>query len=134
MSISIIFIINNGNIFYYDCVLHSIIYLYTCIFHFKTSNDLEVYDIDVPSKEKLEELCDLRQPITMNLKLSDILNTFNHHNIVKNYGAFDINIRNSEKLLSDDEKFVVLTYNTGVQLFNEASEKINIILKIINNF
>lgn len=111
-------------IFFTMIVFCIVLFIYIHVFfHFKTSNDLEVYDIDVPSKEKLEELCDLRQPITMNLKLSDILNTFNRHNIVKNYGAFDINIRNSEKLLSDDEKFVVLTYNTGVQLFNEASEK-----------
>ena len=93
-----------------------ILFLYLHIhYHLKCSNDLEVYDIDVPSKEKLEELCDLRQPITMKLNLEDILNTFNRHNIVKNYGAFDINVRNSEKLSNDDEKFVVLTYNTSVR-------------------
>jgi len=32
-------------------------------FHMKTSNDLEVYEIDQPSKDKLEEVCDLRQPV-----------------------------------------------------------------------
>ena len=31
-------------------------------FHLKTSNDLEVYELDSPSKETLEEVCDLRQP------------------------------------------------------------------------
>tara|TARA_B100000073_G_C23701473_1_gene560520 strand:- start:10 stop:1053 length:1044 start_codon:yes stop_codon:yes gene_type:complete len=111
-------------IFFTMIVFCIVLFIYIHVFfHFKTSNDLEVYDIDVPSKEKLEELCDLRQPITMKLNLNDILNTFNRHNIAKNYGAFDINIRNSEKLLNDEEKFVVLTYNTGIQLFNEKNEK-----------
>ena len=32
-------------------------------FHLKTSNDLEVYTIERPSKEKLEEICDLRQNV-----------------------------------------------------------------------
>ena len=107
-------------------VICIVLFIYIHVFfHFKTSNDLEVYDIDVPSKEKLEELCDLRQPITMKINLEDILNIINRHNIVKNYGAFDINVRNSEKLSIDDEKFVVLTYNTAIQLFNETSEKNN---------
>ena len=26
-------------------------------------NDLEVYEIEQPSKDKLEEICDLRQPV-----------------------------------------------------------------------
>ena len=30
----------------------------------KVSDDLEVYEIDQPSKDKLEEVCDLRQPVT----------------------------------------------------------------------
>ena len=38
------------------------IYLHV-YFHLKTSNDLEVYEIEQPSKDKLEEICDLRQPV-----------------------------------------------------------------------
>ena len=45
-------------------------------FHVKTSNDLEVYDVIKPSKEKLEELCDLRQPITMNFNNKQIKEKF----------------------------------------------------------
>ena len=41
-------------------------------FHVKTSNDLEVYDVIKPSKEKMEELCDLRQPITMKFENNNI--------------------------------------------------------------
>ena len=41
-----------------------VLFLYLHIyFHLKTSEDLEVYDIDKPSKDKLEEICDIRQPV-----------------------------------------------------------------------
>ena len=41
-----------------------VLFLYLHIFfHLKTSNDLEIYEIEQPSKDKLEEICDLRQPV-----------------------------------------------------------------------
>ena len=47
-------------IFIFCVVLFLYLHVY---YHLKTSNDLEVYTIDRPSKEKLEEICDLRQPV-----------------------------------------------------------------------
>ena len=32
-------------------------------FHCKTSDDLEIYEVEQVSKEKIEEICDLRQPV-----------------------------------------------------------------------
>ena len=49
-------------------------------FHLKTSNDLEMYEIDQASKEKLEEICDIRQPVLFdfdNQKIMVIMNTSN---------------------------------------------------------
>ena len=41
-----------------------VLFIYLHInFHLKVSNDLEVYEIEQPSKEKLEEICDIRQPV-----------------------------------------------------------------------
>ena len=41
-----------------------VLFIYSHVhFHLKTSNDLEVYEIEQPSKDKLEEICDLRQPV-----------------------------------------------------------------------
>ena len=51
-----------------------------------------------PSKEKLEEICDIRQPVVTffsNDALTDICN-FNY--IKTNYSAFDIKIRNVDIL------------------------------------
>ena len=49
-----------------------VLFLYIHInFHLKVSDDLEVYEIDQPSKEKLEEICDLRQPVIFDYDLGD---------------------------------------------------------------
>ena len=41
-----------------------VLFLYLHIqFHLKTSEDLEMYEIDFPSKDRLEEICDIRQPV-----------------------------------------------------------------------
>ena len=42
-----------------------VLFLYLHVaYQFKTSNDLEVYELDRPEKAKLEEVCNLRQPCT----------------------------------------------------------------------
>ena len=33
------------------------------IYHLKKSNDLEVYEINEPTKNELEEICNYRQPV-----------------------------------------------------------------------
>ena len=92
-------------------------------FHIKTSNDLEVYDVVKPSKEKMEELCDLRQPITMAFESKNIKEKFTQKNISKMYGAFDINIRNTEETNTENEKYVILAFNTAQELFNAKDNK-----------
>ena len=45
-------------------VFSVVLFLYIHIqFQLKTSNDLEVYNIIKPSKDRLEEICDIRQPV-----------------------------------------------------------------------
>ena len=92
-------------------------------FHVKTSNDLEVYDVIKPSKEKLEELCDLRQPITMNFNNKQIKEKFTQTKISRMYGAFDVNIRNTEEKNTENEKYVPLAFNTVLELFNAKDNK-----------
>ena len=41
-----------------------VLFIYLHIqFHLKKTEDLEMYEIDDPSKDKLEEICDIRQPV-----------------------------------------------------------------------
>ena len=55
-----------------------VLFLYLHIYyHLKVSNDLEVYSIQQPSKDKLEEVCNLRQPLYFDMTNDDILQTCN---------------------------------------------------------
>jgi hypothetical protein len=72
-----------------------ILFLYLHIyFHMKTSNDLEVYEIDQPSKDKLEEVCDLRQPVLFNYANDRLMESCTLNAIRATYGAFDVRLRN----------------------------------------
>ena len=78
------------------CYLH-------ILFHLKTSNDLEVYNIYQPSKEKLEEICDLRQPVVFQFDNEAFLETCTQKTLGDLYGAFDVNIRNNNKDSLDED-------------------------------
>lgn len=70
-----------------------VLFLYLHIFyHYKTSNDLEVFEVSNLSKERFEEACNLRQPLTLNLDIH-CFNQLDTANIDKLYGSFDIKLR-----------------------------------------
>ena len=72
-----------------------ILFMYLHIyFHMKTSNDLEVYEIDQPSKDKLEEVCDLRQPVLFDYANDRLMESCTLTAIRATYGAFDVRLRN----------------------------------------
>ena len=55
-----------------------LLFLYLHIqYHLKTSNDLEIYTIEQPSKEKLEEICDLRQPVIIDYNIENVIENCN---------------------------------------------------------
>ena len=72
-----------------------VLFLYLHIyFHLKTSDDLEIYEIEQPSKDKLEEICDLRQPVMFDFNNERLLDCCKQKNVLDEYGAFDVKIRN----------------------------------------
>ena len=103
-------------LFIFCLVLFIYLHIY---FHIKTSEDLEMYEIDDPSKEKLEEICDLRQPILFDFDSNKIIETTNKSFLLNNYSSFEIKIRNI--LENDDsvELYMPLTLNSANVLFNE---------------
>jgi hypothetical protein len=88
-------------------------------FHLKKSNDLEMYEIDQASKEKLEEICDLRQPVLFDFDNEKIVETTNKQYILDNYSAFEIKIRNIREKDLNTELFMPLPMNAAVKLFSE---------------
>ena len=98
-----------------------VLFLYLHIFfHLKTSNDLEVYEIDQPSKDKLEEICDLRQPVIFNYESDNITSTCNKQTVLDTYGAFDVKIRNTKT--HDDDLYIPLSFSSALKVVNEDKE------------
>jgi len=97
-----------------------VLFIYLHIhFHLKKSEDLEMYEIDEPSKEKLEEICDLRQPVLFNFDCQQITQTSNRDYILDNYSIFEIKIRNNKENNKNAELYVTLPVSTAIKLFNE---------------
>jgi hypothetical protein len=109
------------NIIYIILIFCIVLFLYIHVFfHLKTSDDLEIYEIDYPSKDKLEEICDLRQPILFDYMNERILESCNRQEILDNYGAFDIKIRNLKANNEiDNEIYVPLAFSNALNLMKE---------------
>jgi hypothetical protein len=94
-------------------------------FHLKTSNDLEMYEIDQASKDKMEEICDLRQPVLFDCDedSNKIIQTTNKSTLLNNYPVFEIKIREKEQtdssFSSTEELYVPLPLHTACKLFEE---------------
>ena len=73
-----------------------ILFLYLHInYHLKCSNDLEVYTIEAPSKETLEEICNIRQPVLFDFFNENLIEDCNIEKLESEYGAFDVNLRDN---------------------------------------
>ena len=90
-------------------------------FHLKTSNDLEMYEMleEEESKNKLEETCDVRQPVMFNFDNESIMETTNQEYIYKNYHAFEVKIRNTTEKEENTELYMPLPLHAAIKLFQE---------------
>jgi len=97
-----------------------VLFIYLHIqFHLKTSDDLEMYEmIEQESKNKLEETCDVRQPVLFDFENESIMETTNQDYICQNYHAFEIKIRNTTDQ-DDGELYMPLPLHAAVKLFQE---------------
>lgn len=107
--------------FFIFCV---ILFFYLHIqFHLKTSNELEIYEIEQASKDKMEEICDLRQPVLFDCDddTEKITKTTNKAYLMENYPIFEVKIRNA--LESDGESTLLpLPLHICSKLFAEDKQ------------
>jgi hypothetical protein len=97
-----------------------VLFIYLHIqFHLKTGNDLEVFELDQASKDKLDEVCDLRQPVIFDFDNERILQTINKKYITDNYNAFEIKIRNAKDSDYTSEIYMPLPLHAANKLFDE---------------
>ena len=100
-----------------------VLFIYIHItFHLKVSVYLEVYEIDQPSKDKLEEICDLRQPVIFDYNIDGLMKECNIDFIGQNYGAFDIKVRNVKEYDISSELYLPLTLNTAMDIFRKDND------------
>jgi hypothetical protein len=97
-----------------------VLFIYLHIqFHLKTSNDLEVYELDQASKDKLDEICDLRQPVIFDFDNEKIIQSINKSYITNNYNAFEVKIRNAKDTDYTSEIYMPLPLHAATKLFDE---------------
>ena len=97
-----------------------VLFLYLHInYHLKTSNDLEVYTIERPSKDKLEEICDIRQPVIFEFNNERLLESCTLRNLDDNYGAFDVNLRDVTNNDYNSELYLPFLLKEVINIFRE---------------
>jgi len=97
-----------------------VLFLYLNIYyHLKTSNDLEVYTIERPSKNKLEEICDLRQPVVFEFSNERLLESCNLASLDDNYGAFDIKLRDTQQNDENSELYLPFLLKEALKVFQD---------------
>ena len=94
-------------------------------FHLNTSDDLEVYTIENVSKDRLEEICNLKQPVLFDYNNENLLETVNIGKMEELYGAFDVNFRNITNKDEKSETYLPILLSEVVKLFqNKLNNKI----------
>jgi hypothetical protein len=97
-------------------VFSVVLFFYIHIYHnYKTSNDLEVYELEEVSKQRLEDVCNLKQPFMFNYSESLVQHT-DLYKLDDHYQSFDINIR---KNMTEDD----LLENNDVEDEDPAPEE-----------
>ena len=104
--------------FFIFCVI--LLFYLNIQFHLKTSNELEIYEIEQASKDKMEEICDLRQPVLFDCDEEDvkIIQNSSKSSLLENYPVFEVKIRENTWDHSS-ELYIPLQLHVAEKLFKE---------------
>ena len=102
-----------------------VLFLYLHVhFHLKTSDDLEVYEIEQPSKDKLR-ICDLRQPVIFDYPNERMLESCNKNAARDTYGAFEVKLRDVSKAPDDDEEmYIPLSLSSAIEALKKDGDSV----------
>jgi hypothetical protein len=114
------------NIIFSTLIFCLVLFIYIHVyFHLKKSEDLELYEIDLPSKTKLEEICDIRQPVVFNFDNIRLNDACTRAAILDTYGAFDLKIRNVKESGEEDkdmhisELYIPLAFTSALKVLRD---------------
>ena len=91
------------------------------IYHLKKSNDLEVYEINEPTKNELEEICNYRQPVIFYYN-SNVSEDINNEQIITKYSSFDLNVRNVKNNNTEQELYIPYKVKDLFSVFENDKE------------
>ncbi len=91
------------------------------IYHLKKSNDLEVYEINEPTKNELEEICNYRQPVIFYYN-SNLSEDINNEQIITKYSSFDLNVRNVKNNNTEQEMYIPYKVKDLFSVFENDKE------------
>jgi hypothetical protein len=75
-----------------------------------------VYEIEQPSKEKLEEICDLRQPVIFDYQNESLLEMCKLSQIMEHYSAFDVKLRNVKDVDDNTDLHIPVTLKAAISI------------------
>jgi len=96
------------------------IYLHVT-FQLRTSDDLEVYELENVSKNKLEEVCDIRQPVIFDYYNEPITSSISTKSLEATYPSFEVKIRNMDDF--NDGAFLPLHLNAALKLVTDNKNR-----------
>lgn len=108
-------------IFLIFCII-LFLYIHIC-FNIKTSNDLEIFNIEIPNKEKFEEICNLKQPIQFYFNNKELNKMCSLTNIKNNFSIFDVNIRNLKEKNDNKPLYSSLTLKKALKVLEKDEDK-----------
>lgn len=112
------------NIIFSILIFCIVLFIYLHVhFHLKTSDDLELYEIELPSKTKLEEICDIRQPVVFNFTNERIMENCQKKTMLDTYGAFDVKVRNIKDHSEDSEMYIPLALSSVLNVLKEDTNE-----------
>lgn len=99
-------------------------FLYIHIFyHLKVSNSLEVYEIDDCTKDRFEDICNLRQPFVGKNSIVELKNLCNLKQLDSIYSAFEVKIRNNTNTNNKNEDlYYPLKWRNAKELINNDKQ------------
>ena len=112
------------NKFIFIIVFIIVLFFYLHIyFQHKKSNDLEIFELDSISKEKFEEIINLKQPFLFNYK-NELQEICKKRNLVNKYGVFDVKVRNiKDKLKDEEELYIPFNLENIVKIIDNDNNK-----------
>jgi hypothetical protein len=115
-----------------------VLFLYIHITHqLKTSEDLEIYELDYTTNQHLQEVCDIKQPVLFefNSLCPDFYESINNETII-NYDKYDVKLKDINDYWNpniDNVDYLVLPYQSAASLIS-SDPKSNYFIENNNEF